>query len=406
MALTSTNPDAGPNKSDGPDDSPSSAAAAPAFSTMETAGLLWNMARPIFARWWPVILLHVVLSILTLSVLQGAATVLLGQLTNAIAGRQAVAADGLDASSLAASAELNETLIPLFILWVVVLAISVIAGFAQKYVMAVVDSRIGMDMQRATFSALLRQDLSYFHSQGKSPGELVMTLNHLTVQVQMAARTLLIDGVVQVTSFVIIGTLLLHSLSDLAVTGGGNPDARVWWIFGGVVVLGGACSWWINSRGPNLHSASQDLQAAMMRMNTLLTSVMTSPDEVKVLQAEELFEKEHLAAALHMQHQKLALARKLEATNTLRTIPADLVQAALIGLAVLLVLLYPGGGAFKPGILITIVGLTPQLMMVMEMIAGWRAEIAMSGPAIRAVSEILQTPKDGVRTRAAEQSVS
>ncbi|MEZ0295975.1 MAG: ATP-binding cassette domain-containing protein, partial [Candidatus Methylacidiphilales bacterium] len=35
-----------------------------------------------------------------------------------------------------------------------------------------------------------------------------------------------------------------------------------------------------------------------------------------------------------------------------------------------------------------------------------RAETAMSGPAIRAVSEILQTPKDGVRTRGAEQPVS
>ncbi|PTY01497.1 hypothetical protein DB346_12150 [Verrucomicrobia bacterium LW23] len=360
-----------------------------------TAAMLWAIARPLFAKQRGLIALYLLLSVLTLAVVQGAATLLLARLTDTIS-----AAGPASASEAAASGG-KASLLPLFAGWLGVLAAGTWLGYAHKYCAAALDSRLAMDLQRQVFTALLRRDPAWFHAQGNSPGELVMLVSQLTTQVQVSARALLVDGAAQVLAFVVIVGVLVWSLAELAArTGEGVAPAQLWLLFGAVALLGAGASWWINRRGPDLHAASSSVQTAMQRMNTLLTSVMTSPDEVKVLRAEALFAQQHAEISQHLAQQRLALAAKIEAANTLRGIPADLVQACLIGAAIAIVLLSPADSALRPGVLVVIVGLTPQFMMILEAIAGWRAEAAICSPAVLAVRELLDTERDAIAEEA------
>jgi ABC-type multidrug transport system fused ATPase/permease subunit len=310
------------------------------------------------------------LAILNQSVLPVAVTLFFTQLINRFSAVEAAAE--ADRSSLSAH----------YAAWVGLSLAALAVNFAHRYATAIFDAKMGASLRQDAFAAVLAKDLRFFHET--DPGRLNATLNQLTLQAQIAIRQLLVDPVTQAVSLAVVGMTLLQQIGGLAETEG----AVVWWVFAGLTLFAVASPWLVGALSGKLSSAAAQLQDEMMRMNTLVTTTMSSPEEIKALRAESLFAQRHRDALDSLTRKRLGQTASLETINLVSRAPGDLVLFGLIGLAVAVAVAAPDAG-LKPGLLVAIALLTPQFMLSAQMLANLTISSSLAWPAIAEIKGIL-----------------
>src|SRR4029434_5891616 len=100
----------------------------------------------------------------------------------------------------------------------------------------------------------------------------------------------------------------------------------------------------ISKIGGRIRTASKAVQTYMLTLSSLVTGATQSPEEIQAMEAERIFSDKHNASLEKSLNAQLRQTMAVETVNLLNGLPTLLIQIALLGFAVWLVL-KPGGNA-------------------------------------------------------------
>jgi ATP-binding cassette subfamily B protein len=283
----------------------------------------------------------------------------------------------------------QERLLKTYFLWLALTLALVGSAPLQRYLVSVLDGKIGNAIRKDVFDAVLRQSPGFFFKYDAD--RLTVVVNQLCIQAQLALRQLLIDPILQVISLVFVGFTLYSQMINLQQHG----DRNLWIFFGPIALFAIFATWLVTVMGRYLQRGSSAVQEKNLALATLVGGAVGASEEVQAMRAEEIFGKKHaklLAEALQSRiHQSLTLER----LNVLNSAPGEIVLACLIGLAVFLVL---SGRQGNPGSLIAIALITPQFMSTIQSFSGLTINARMTWPSVALVNSILNSPSDVVES--------
>src|SRR5207249_6171613 len=145
----------------------------------------------------------------------------------------------------------------------------------------------------------------------------------------------------------------------------------------------------ISKIGGRIRTASKAVQTHMLTLSSLVTSATQSPEEIQAMEAERLFSDKHNASLEKSLHAQLRQTMAVETVNLVNGLPTLLIQIALLGFAVWLVL-KPGGNA-RPGDVVAVLLLAPMLMSPIQALSGYLVMASSSWPNIEQVINILES---------------
>ena len=120
----------------------------------------------------------------------------------------------------------QDKLLQTYFLWVV-LTLALVGGMPlQRYLVSVLDGRIGNAIRRDVFDSVLRQSPGFFFKYDSD--RLTVVINQLCIQAQLALRQLLIDPILQVVSLGLVGFTLYSQMINLQQHGGSKSVALFW----------------------------------------------------------------------------------------------------------------------------------------------------------------------------------
>jgi ABC-type multidrug transport system fused ATPase/permease subunit len=220
----------------------------------------------------------------------------------------------------------------------------------------------------------------------RTPAELTNILSQSTTETEMAIRGLAVDPPLQLLSLIaatyfVLGQLKLGGLPHrwlllafLVITGLGLFSALVVWKTGTVRI------------GEN----QRRTQEQRFKLLGLINAAMASPEEIQILNANEIFSAKHREGLLLIMKLKLRQVFALETINSVIGLPT------LITLATLYALLLRSAGSARsfadPGIFISLALLTPQALLPFRTIAGLTVSAGAAWPSLETVYSLLHSP--------------
>ena len=127
----------------------------------------------------------------------------------------------------------------------------------------------------------------------------------------------------------------------------------------------------------------------MLTLSSLVTSATQSPEEIQAMEAERLFSDKHNASLEKSLHAQLRQTMAVETVNLVNGLPTLLIQIALLGFAVWLVL-KPGGNA-RPGDVVAVLLLAPMLMSPIQTLSSYLVMASTSWPNTEKIINILES---------------
>ena len=283
----------------------------------------------------------------------------------------------------------QDKLLQTYFLWVV-LTLALVGGMPlQRYLVSVLDGRIGNAIRRDVFDSVLRQSPGFFFKYDSD--RLTVVINQLCIQAQLALRQLLIDPILQVVSLGLVGFTLYSQMINLQQHGGSN----LWLFFGPIAVFAIFATWLVTVMGRHLQRGSSAVQEKNLALATLVGGAVGASEEVQAMRAEGIFGQKHTKLLAEALQSRIRQSLTLERLNVLNSAPGEIVLACLIGLAVFLVL---SGREGNPGSLIAIALITPQFMSTIQTFSGLTINARMTWPSVALVNSILSSPSDIVES--------
>jgi ATP-binding cassette subfamily B protein len=283
----------------------------------------------------------------------------------------------------------QDSLLRTYLLWLV-LTLALVGGMPlQRYLVSVLDGKIGNTIRRDVFDSVLRQSPGFFFKYDSD--RLTVVVNQLCIQAQLALRQLLIDPILQVVSLVLVGCTLYSQMTNLQQHGGSN----LWLFFGPIAVFAIFATWLVTVMGRYLQRGSSAVQEKNLALATLVGGAVGASEEVQAMRAEGIFGEKHVKLLAEALQSRIQQSLTLERLNVLNSAPGEIVLACLIGLAVFLVL---SGRAGNPGSLIAIALITPQFMSTIQTFSGLTINARMTWPSVALVNSILSSPSEIVES--------
>jgi ATP-binding cassette subfamily B protein len=283
----------------------------------------------------------------------------------------------------------QDKLLQTYFLWLVLTLALVASAPLQRYLVSVLDGRVGNAIRKDVFDSVLRQSPGFFF---KYDGDrLTVVINQLCIQAQMALRQLLIDPILQVVSLVLVGFTLYSQMTSLQQHGGQN----LWLYFGPIALFAILATWLVTVMGKYLQRGSSAVQEKNLALATLVGGAVSSSEEVQAMRAEQIFGTKHANLLVEALQSRISQSLTLERLNVLNSAPGEIVLACLIGLAVFLVL---SGREGNPGSLIAIALITPQFMGSIQSFSGLTINARMTWPSVALVNSILNSPPEVVES--------
>jgi ATP-binding cassette subfamily B protein len=282
-----------------------------------------------------------------------------------------------------------DKLLPTYFLWLILTLALVASTPLQRYLVSVLDGRIGNAIRKDVFDSVLRQSPGFFFKYDAD--RLTVVVNQLCIQAQMALRQLLIDPILQLISLVLVGFTLYSQMTNLQQNGGQN----LWLYFGPIALFAVFATWLVTVMGRYLQRGSSAVQEKNLALATLVGGAVGSSEEVQAMRAEGIFGAKHAQLLTEALQSRISQSLTLERLNVLNSAPGEIVLACLIGLAVFLVL---SGREGNPGSLIAIALITPQFMGAIQSFSGLSINARMTWPSVALVNSILNSPSDVVES--------
>jgi ATP-binding cassette subfamily B protein len=280
-------------------------------------------------------------------------------------------------------------LLQTYFLWLVLTLALVASAPLQRYLVSVLDGRVGNAIRKDVFDSVLRQSPGFFFKYDAD--RLTVVINQLCIQAQMALRQLLIDPILQVVSLVLVGFTLYSQMTNLQQNGGQN----LWLYFGPIALFAILATWLVTVMGRYLQRGSSAVQEKNLALATLVGGAVSSSEEVQAMRAEQIFGTKHANLLAEALQSRISQSLTLERLNVLNSAPGEIVLACLIGLAVFLVL---SGREGNPGSLIAIALITPQFMGAIQSFSGLTINARMTWPSVALVNSILNSPSEVVES--------
>jgi ATP-binding cassette, subfamily B, bacterial len=283
----------------------------------------------------------------------------------------------------------QDKLLRTYFLWLVLILALVASAPLQRYLVSVLDGRVGNAIRKDVFDSVLRQSHGFFFKYDAD--RLTVVINQLCIQAQMALRQLLIDPILQVISLVLVGFTLYSQMTNLQQHGGQN----LWFYFGPIALFAILATWLVTVMGRYLQRGSSAVQEKNLALATLVGGAVSSSEEVQAMRAEQIFGTKHANLLADALQSRISQSLTLERLNVLNSAPGEIVLACLIGLAVFLVL---SGREGNPGSLIAIALITPQFMGAIQSFSGLTINARMTWPSVALVNSILNSPSEVVES--------
>ena len=294
-------------------------------------------------------------------------------------------AEGLSPEGKASS----HRLVGSYIGWAVLAISALVFSIPRKWLTAKMDALLSNWLRTNLFDRVLRQSPEFFHKY--DPGQLNAIINQMTIETEMTLRQIIVDPLLQLivlagtTGLVSYNFIQLHK-EPLAIFGAKVPSGVIPPI---IVALSLFSPYLISKVGARIRTAAKAVQTSMLALSSLITGATQSPEEIQVMEAEGIFSDKHNASLKKSLDASLHQAVTVETLNLLNRLPTLLIQIALLGLAVWLVL-KPGSMA-RPGDVVAILALAPMLMSPIQALSGYSVMAASSWPNIETVITIMES---------------
>jgi ATP-binding cassette, subfamily B, bacterial len=289
----------------------------------------------------------------------------------------------------------SRRLVASYIGWVILVISVVVFSIPRKWLTTKMDALISNRLRTNLFDRILRQSPEFFHKY--DPGQLNAIINQMTIETEMTLRQLIVDPLLQLV--ILVGTTALVSYNfiqlhkePVALFGARLPSGVIPAI---IVILALFSPYLVTKMAARIRATAKAVQTSMLGLSSLVTSATQSPEEIQVMEAEDIFSDKHNAGLKKSLDAGLRQAVTVETLNLLNKLPTLLLQIALLGFAVWLVL-KPGSMA-RPGDVVAILLLAPMLMAPIQALSGYSVMAASSWPNIETVITIMEPrgkPKD------------
>lgn len=318
----------------------------------------------------PLVLLYAILS-LTHEAIDRGIVQLFGYLTNQV------------------SINSSERLVGTYLGWVFLAICGVGFSIPLRWVTAKMDALLSNRLRTNLFDRVLRQSPEFFHDYDS--GHLNAIINQMTIETEMTLRQIIVDPILQfvvlagTTGLVSYNFIQLHK-EPLAILGVQLPSWAIPPIIVGVALFS---PYLISKIGDHIRTASKAVQNYMLSLSSLVTGATQSPEEIQAMEAERIFSEKHDVSLAESLKARLRQTITIETVNLLNRLPTLLIEIALLGFAVWLVL-KPGGNA-RPGDVVAVLLLAPMLMSPIQALSGYLVMASSSWPNIEQVISILES---------------
>jgi ATP-binding cassette, subfamily B, bacterial len=250
---------------------------------------------------------------------------------------------------------------------------------------ALLSNRLRSDL----FNRVLRQSPEFFYNYDS--GQLNAIINQMTIETEMTLRQIILEPPLQFV--ILIGTTAVVSYDFWEIHKGALPLLGMRlpsiWIPPIVVVLSLFLPYIISRMSGLVRKTAKAVQIQMLALSSLITGATQSPEEIQVMEAENIFCAKHDASLKKSLDARLHQAVTVQTLNFLNQMPTLLIQIALLGFAVWLVL-RPGGNA-RPGDIVRVVLLAPFLMLPIQKLSGLVVTGLSAWPNIETVVNIMES---------------
>ncbi len=283
-----------------------------------------------------------------------------------------------------ASADIGSLLV-IYGVWLVLVLMGTVVSILLKLATVKMDVRMANKIRQHLFQKLMRQDPEFFHQN--EPGRLTMTLNQLSAEAQMTMRQLILDPVLQFLTLCATAALLVYNFAALS-THGLHFDLFLGESLLAVTVFAFLSPWFTSRLGKKLQSASYQLQEQNLNLAALIQGALGSPEEIQALQAEEIFAQKHRAGLRALLEARLRQTNMIEVVNSLNALPSIIVQAALLGLAIFLIVHDPRHA--NVGAVIAVYMLAPQFIAPIHGFANFMVMARSAWPTMQRIISFLE----------------
>ena len=283
----------------------------------------------------------------------------------------------------------SDRLVGTYLGWVFLAICGVGFSIPLRWVTTKMDALLSNRLRTNLFDRVLKQSPEFFHDY--DPGQLNAIINQMTIETEMTLRQIIVDPILQfvvlagTTGLVSYNFIQLHK-EPLAVFGVQLPS---WAIPPMIVGLALFSPYLISKIGDRIRTASKAVQTYMLSLASLITGATQSPEEIQAMEAERIFSDKHNVSLDQSLKARLRQTITIETVNLLNRLPTLLIEIALLGFAVWLVL-KPGGNA-RPGDVVAVLLLAPMLMSPIQALSGYLVMASSSWPNIEQVINILES---------------
>jgi ATP-binding cassette, subfamily B, bacterial len=276
-----------------------------------------------------------------------------------------------------------------YIGWVVLAVCGVGFSIPLKWLTTKMDVQLSNRLRTNLFDRVLKQSPEFFHKYDS--GQLNVIINQMTIETEMTLRQIIVDPFLQLivlggtTALVSYNFIQLHK-EPLVVFGLQLPSGIIPPI---IVALALFSPYLISKIGARIRETSRAVQTYMLALSSLITGATQSPEEIQAFEAERIFSDKHNANLDKSLKATLQQTVTIETVNLVNRLPTLLVEIALLGFAVWLVL-KPGSDA-RPGDVVAVVLLAPMLMTPIQALSAYLVMATKSWPDIERVFDILES---------------
>jgi ABC-type multidrug transport system fused ATPase/permease subunit len=273
--------------------------------------------------------------------------------------------------------------------WVALAVCGLGFSIPLKWLTTKMDVQLSNRLRTNLFDRVLKQSPEFFHNYDS--GQLNVIINQMTIETEMTLRQIIVDPLLQLivlggtTGLVSYNFIQLHK-EPLAVFGAQLPSGAIPPI---IVTLALFSPYLISKIGARIRRTSKAVQTYMLALSSLITGATQSPEEIQAMEAERIFSDKHNASLDKSLNATLQQTVTIETVNLVNRLPTLLVEIALLGFAVWLVL-KPGGNA-RPGDVVAVLLLAPMLMSPIQALSAYLVMATKSWPNIETVFDILQS---------------
>jgi ATP-binding cassette subfamily B protein len=270
-------------------------------------------------------------------------------------------------------------IIPTYVFWLALTIALIPARMLFRLAQTSMDSQMEKHLRKELFDKAIRQAPEFFHRY--NPAQLTNILTQTTIEAQQAARSILVDPLLQLASLCLATLLIMRALGDI-------HDNSAWWIVILIVLFGALSVSAVQTKGEKpVYESQRAFQEQRFAISGLVDSAVKSPEEIQSMDAEVLFSERHNSGLDILMRLKRRIVLIMEIVNSAIGLPTDIIQAVVLGLVVYQI--DTNKISVSAGTLVLLITLTPKLMEPFRAFAALGITASSAWPAIELVSKLL-----------------